>query len=212
MPVEQACKLLEGVKPRTLQRYVKKGLPHETRGRALWVDPDLVRAWMLEHEVDGKTRGTPIGGSADSQRAGWISVGGTLEGAPRPATASTPAASTSEPPVDVERLVRSRVDQELARATEQLREQLRGADLRKKNAEAEAKELAVAGKKGQLVDRAEVQAKGVAAVLLLKRSMEVMPAKLAARLVGRTREEIHEELAAEVDSLLRMFSEEIRKL
>ena len=200
--IEAAAKAL-GVQVRSLQRYARAGAPHEKRGRALWFDVDAVRAWMLEPEVDGKTRGRPVGGAGPAR---------ATEGSAGLVAASSSADSTPSTPDEIERLVRSRVDAELARATEQLREQLRSADLRKKKAEAEAKELANAGKRGRLVDRADVEKQQVAAILLVKRSLEVLPSKLAARLVGRTREEIHEDLTAEVDSVCRLFSEEFAKL
>ena len=196
----QAARALE-VDRGTLTSWRKRGLPTTPGPRgAHLVDVDEARAWAASVGLSG-TQGRPLGGSCDLPPADAAPV--VQQAAP--AGPAGPVVSTE----DVERQVRERVAREVA---QQVQAQLKSAELRKKTAEAEARELANAGKKGRLVDRADVERQQVGAILTVKRALEVVPAKLAARLVGRTREEIHEELAAEVDSLCRMFAEEFAKL
>jgi len=104
------------------------------------------------------------------------------------------------------------IDRALRLPPDALRKLSAVAAARKELADAAKRELEVAQRRGDLLERAEVERGRVQRILVVKQGLTALPAKLAARLVGRTQEEIQAELDAEVDTLLRAFAEEFAKL
>lgn len=214
------CAKQLGIARKTLQRHRKRVPPlpthgEENRGDVL-VDVEEVRAYLERNGLGGAAgrRSRVVEALAAAQAAdGPAAPMAASPIASTPAAAPPPALSLEEQQTVGELFAGlDGLKSALGASPESMKKLVAVAAARKEWADARKRELEVAQRRGELLDAAEVERGRVQRVLVVKQGLRAMPAKLAARLVGRTSEEIHAEIEAEVDTLQRAFSEEFAKL
>lgn len=211
---------MRGIDRKTLARARKRTPPLPCypgkRGQPVEVDPDEAGAW-LEANGLGKPgrqpKTTELLREAQKAPAGPVAASASAP----PGQASTP--SQPEPLTAEEHAALGEafggidaVKAALGLRPEAVKKLSAIAAARKEFADAQKREHEVAKARGQLVDTAEVHRGRMKRVAIVKQGMLAVPQKLAARLVGRTEDEIRDELQGEMSSLLRLFSEEFSKL
>ncbi len=227
------CAELFGLSTKTLYRWRKRpGFPIERQGEgsSLLVDPDKVRDWAERTNLTGKM-GKPIGAingisGADPSGvgvpgvpldpgAGKISQGAKAEVVEalevEPAKVQEVAAQLSaeikerleDPPRPRKKAEKDAEPLDLATITEQLA----AAELRKRKADADLKEIEAAKRRGELLNALDVERGLMRRISTVKAGLLALPGKLAARLQNRESRFIQEEIEREVEQLLQLYAD-----
>lgn len=218
MNMSEAAKSLS-LSTKTLQRWRKRpGAPFREADGRVEVDVDELRRWADGQGLSGGA-GRPFGALSDPG-AGLGGPDTPADPAAGPSPTDTPAPgdapvggdAAAETPAEIERRVRAEVEGELLGVNATLRQDLARVELRRRELDAEAKALALQERRGRLLDAAEVERGRVQRILVVKKGLESLGARLASVLPGVGPEEVRQTIDAEVDSLLRQFVEEFRPL
>lgn len=213
LSLTQAAKAL-GIDQKTLQRARKRKPPLPTRpGKrgAVLVDLEETRRY-LESQGLGRVGRQP---AAVEALRGEQEDGGAAVEAP-----SSTESELSESEVKAIAALLDGLDGSVEKVLH-LAKSVPGATVRKLSAlgkarkdlaDAEKQEIEVAKRRGAMLDAEDVERGRVQRVMLVKQGLLALPNKLAARIAGRTPEEVREEVAQEVDALLRQFAEDFERL
>lgn len=212
LPLRDAAATL-GKHPTTLERALRRTppLPARKHGGAWVVAVDEARAY-LDRNALGRGKGRPpkVDVLLRDEPGSTPPPAGDAPAGPQGPPGALPALSDED-----RRLLGEVFGGDLGALEvrpDAVRRLVAIAEAKKANADAEKRVLEVQARRGELVSRAEVERGRVQRILIVRQGLLALPGKLAARCAGRTQEEVHEEIAAEVDSLLRQFSEEFAPL
>lgn len=217
---------LLGVSDKTLQRWRKRtGAPFAKDGSVIL---DELRAWAQREGLLGRGRGRPS--VIDELTAG------AAASAPAPATQAAPTEDPAAAVAAVARAFSPDPTSPLAQLTPDDRatlEALVAGDARalidlahkvdpallkrlaamgrtqRELAEGARRELENAEKRGELVKGEDVKRSWRAQIQIVKSHFQMLPGKLAPRLVDKGYDEIYKALDEELDALLRVFAVEV---
>jgi hypothetical protein len=202
-----------GVTTRAVERYVKDGLPCTKGGpgRPTRFNLEESQRWMQRSGRTGQ-RGRPTAARRAAARERAEDAQDAPAAPPRPpaATQEQPEDAGGEPadaepppdvldvlPQDLEKLSAQEIDRRTAIA------QLRKIHWQARQARALALET-----EGRLVDRDEIARQRVERIQAVRARHEVVPSRLGWKLVGKTKPEIEELLAAEMAAIGEEFAKE----